>query len=269
VGEAFTEKPDWKEGGIWAPEIQKLDDKYYLYYAFSTWGDENAGIGIAISDAPEGPYKDLGKLFDSDEIDVFNSIDPSFLRYKDRNYLIWGSLGGGIFGIELSQDGLEISGEKFQLAGNSFEAAYLFRKRRFFYLFMSTSTCCEGANSAYRVVVGRSKKLKGPFHTQSGKNLMIYNDLWSPDLADLIEGVVLKGNSAVAGPGHNGQIITDDNEQDWFVYHGILRSNPLLPDGATRRPLFIDKLDWVKRWPVINEGNGPSTDFKVKPFFKN
>ena len=67
VGEAFTEKPDWKDGGIWAPEIKVVQNKYYLYYAFSTWGDQNAGIGLAIADSPEGPFTDQGKLFDSRE----------------------------------------------------------------------------------------------------------------------------------------------------------------------------------------------------------
>ena len=269
VSDAFNSKPNWKDGGIWAPAVTFLQGKYYMYYAFSTWGDQNAGIGLAISVTPEGPFKDQGKLFDSEEIGVFNSIDPSFQTNDGKNYLIWGSLGGGIFGIELSTDGKRVVGEKYQIAGNSFEAAYIYRKNNFFYLILSTATCCEGANSVYRVVAGRSENFKGPYLTKTGKNLMNYNDSWYGTGLDQIEGVILRGNSQIAGPGHNGQIISDDRGDDWFVYHAILRSNPYLPNGATRRPLFIDKIEWIEGWPVINHDSGPSTEQRQMPFFNN
>ena len=269
VGEAFTEKPDWKDGGIWAPELKVVQNKYYLYYAFSTWGDQNAGIGLAIADSPEGPFTDQGKLFDSRDIGVFNSIDPSVFEQDGKNYLVWGSLGGGIFGIELSPDGKSTVGEKFPLAGNSFEAAYIYRKGEYFYLFVSTASCCEGPKSNYRVVVGRSGNFKGPYYTETGKNLMEYNNNWWVPAVDSIEGVILKGNAMVTGPGHNGQIITDDRGDDWFIYHAILYSNPWLPGGATRRPMFLDRIEWINGWPVINKGMGPSTDLRQKPYFKN
>jgi arabinan endo-1,5-alpha-L-arabinosidase len=269
AGDAFQTKPNWKEGGVWAPDIVYLNGKYHLYYALSTWGDQNAGIGLAISDKPEGPFTDQGKVFDSKGIGVFNSIDPCFVTFEGQNYLLWGSLGGGVYAIELSTDGRRIKGEKFQLAGNSFEAAYIFKKGAFFYLFVSTGTCCEGANSVYRVVAGRSEKFEGPYLTPKGIDLKTYNNCWTRPCVDGIDGVILQGNDLVAGPGHNGQIITDDNGDDWFVYHAILRTKPLLPDGATRRPMFIDNITWTSGWPVIHEGKGPSTDKRIKPFFRN
>lgn len=57
VGTAFQQKPSWKAvGGIWAPDVVKLKNKYLLYYAFSTWGDPNPGIGVAVADQPVGPF---------------------------------------------------------------------------------------------------------------------------------------------------------------------------------------------------------------------
>ncbi len=267
VGEAFQEKPSWKEGGIWAPSIAFINNQYYLYYAFSTWGDQNAAIGLAVSDKPEGPFIDQGKIFDSQSIQVYNSIDPYVFVDDGRIYMLWGSLGGGIYGIELKNDGKTITGDKFQIAGNSFEAAYLYKRKGYYYLFVSTGSCCEGPNSLYRVVVGRSENLQGPYYTKTGKNLKDYNYSWWLPALDNIEGVVLRGNDMVAGPGHNAQIVTDDKGTSWFIYHGVLRSNPWLPGGATRRPLFIDKIEWISGWPVINQDMGPSLTTRQKPYF--
>ena len=43
VGTAFTEnsRPNFEaNGGIWAPDINKIGDKYVLYYSMSVWGGE-------------------------------------------------------------------------------------------------------------------------------------------------------------------------------------------------------------------------------------
>ncbi|MDQ0257242.1 beta-xylosidase [Evansella vedderi] len=129
VGEAFHEKPSWKEdGGIWAPDIVYYNDMYYLYYSQSTWGDPNPAIGVAISETPQGPFEDQGKLFDSQEIGVNNSIDPQmFLDDDGTPYLFWGSWYG-IWGIELSEDGFDYVGEKFQIASTDFEAPYIIKR---------------------------------------------------------------------------------------------------------------------------------------------
>lgn len=79
AGNAFAEKPAWKDdGGIWAPDISYFNGKYYLYYAVSVWADPNPGIGVATSDTPAGPFQDHGELFTSDKIGVGNSIESSW-----------------------------------------------------------------------------------------------------------------------------------------------------------------------------------------------
>jgi arabinan endo-1,5-alpha-L-arabinosidase len=79
VKDAFLSKPAWKEkGGIWAPEVVKVNGKYHMYYAYSTWGDPDPGVGLAIADSPAGPFTDNGKLFLSSEVNVPNSIDPFY-----------------------------------------------------------------------------------------------------------------------------------------------------------------------------------------------
>lgn len=244
VGNAFDKKPDWKsKGGIWAPDVTMVGNQFYMYYSFSTWGDPNPGIGLAIADNPEGPFLDQGPVFTSEEIGVANSIDPFFIEERGENYLIWGSFHG-LFLTKLSEDGKIAKGSKIQLAGNHLEAAYVHYKKGYYYLFGSAGTCCEGAKSTYRVLVGRSKNLEGPYLDQMGKSLM---ENGAGKLV-LTKNNDLKG---YVGPGHNSEIVTDAQGEDWFVYHAMDSQKPKLANGVNRRVLMLDKILWENDWPTV------------------
>lgn len=259
VRDAFEKKPDWKpKGGIWAPDVTEVDGSFVMYYSFSTWGDPNPGIGVAKAKSPEGPFEDLGSVFDSQEIGVANSIDPFYWEEDGKKYLIWGSFHG-LFLTELDPDGTKAQGPKVQLAGNHLEAAYIHFRQGFYYLFGSAGTCCEGEKSTYRVLVGRSKSLLGPYLDSAGNPLM---DGKSGEL-------VLHGNSqvtGVAGPGHNAEIITDKAGNSWILYHGMELSKPKLANGTNRRALFLDLLRWKEGWPFV-EKLEPSTGRRPAPVF--
>ncbi len=259
VGNSMAEKPEWKDrGGIWAPDVTQVGNQFFMYYSFSTWGDANPGIGLAISERPEGPYLDQGAVFTSEQIGVANSIDPFYFEENDQKYLIWGSFHG-LFLTELSADGMKPKGELIKLAGNHLEAAYLFKKGDFYYLFGSSGTCCEGANSTYQVLVGRSKSFLGPFLDQNGIDL----------LKETAGTLVVKGNlgeRGFAGTGHNAEIITDKNGQDWFLYHGMDKMKPKLENGTNRRVLLMDPLIWKDGWPGIKNWE-PSTSKQIAPKF--
>jgi arabinan endo-1,5-alpha-L-arabinosidase len=242
IGNAFSDQhhPMWKQGGLWAPDITFYKDKYYLYYSLSTWGDYDPGIGVATSDSPEGPYQDHGKVFRSSEIGVENSIDPFFIEENGTPYLFWGSFHG-IYGVELTEDGLAPNGEPFQIAGNAYEAPYIIKRDGYYYFFGSLGTCCDGENSTYRVTVARSESIQGPYLDQRGVDI----------LASEGTMVLSKGDSFV-GPGHNA-IVTDDNGTDWILYHAIDKNDPKLDSGATRRPLMMDPLIWEEGWPKVKD----------------
>lgn len=259
IGDAFQQKPNWKErGGIWAPDVTKVNDQYYMYYSFSTWGDPNPGIGLAIADSPKGPFLDQGKVFLSQEIGVDNSIDPFYIQEEGDKYLFWGSFHG-IYAVSLSDDGTKAIGEKKKIASDHLEAAYVYKKNDYYYLFGSSGSCCEGANSTYQVLVGRSPSLLGPYVDRHG------NPLTEGSFGELL----IKGHTGTkgyAGPGHNAEIITDDGGNDWLLYHAMDKQNARLDNGTNRRSLMLDKLIWEKGWPTV-AGEQPSMEETEAPVF--
>ena len=264
VADAFKTRPAWKNnGGIWAPDVSYINGKYYMFYSYSTWGDSNPGIGLAIAELPQGPFVDQGKLFDSESIGVLNSIDPYFMQSGSdatlQSYLFWGSFHG-IYGIELHADLKSIKGSKFKIAGNAFEAPYIKEKNGKFYFFGSVGSCCNGANSHYRIGIAISDNIRGPYKDKSGAGI----------LADGFEGsLFLAGNASDGwvGPGHNSKIVADDAGTDYLFYHAVQVSVPYLPGGATRRPLMLDKISWINNWPEIL-GSVPVLSEQIIPVIK-
>jgi len=258
--DAFTTKPAWKNtGDIWSPCIICTNNKYYLYYSFSAWGDSNPGIGLAVSSYPFGPFSDLGKVFDSNSIGVKNSIDPFYFEDRGKKYLFWGSFKG-IYGIEMANDMMTIVGSKFKIAGNMFEAAYIYFKNGKYYFFGSSGNCCEGKDSKYRISVAVADNIKGSYTTKDGLFILLNNQEGTPFL-------VGDENNKWVGPGHNSEIITDNDGKEFILYHSIDYGNPLLLGSVTRRPLLLDEIFWDETgWPYITD-NKPSQYIRVSPHF--
>lgn len=239
VGTAFTDetRPDFEpKGGLWAPDINKIGDKYVLYYSMSVWGGEwTCGIGCAVADTPAGKFKDCGMMFRSNGINVQNSIDPFYIEDGGKKYLFWGSFHG-IYGIELSDDGLKVKegAKPVQVAGDAYEGTYIHKRDGYYYLFASIGRCCEGIKSTYTTVVGRSDKLFGPYLDKQGRSM-----------SDNHHEVLIQKNESFVGTGHNSEIVTDKAGDDWMFYHAVKVSDP---DG---RVLMLDKIVWEDDWPSV------------------
>jgi len=264
VGQAFEEKPNWKEaGGIWAPDVNVVNGKYHLYYAYSTWGDPNPGIGVAVAEQPTGPFIDHGKVFTSEEVDVPNSIDAFYFEEAGEKHLFWGSFSNaptqGTYAVKLADDGLSVPDllQKVKIAAGDFEAVMIHKHGNYYYFFGSKGSCCEGADSKYHVLVARSENLLGPYLDKEG------NAITNRGNGTLF----LKGNDRIVGPGHNARLIADDEGTDWFIYHGIDRDEGKVSSGASRRMLMIDKVTWNNGWPEIADGV-PSTTPQKAPVFQ-
>ncbi len=239
---AFERAPSFVKGtnAVWAMDANKIGDRYVMYFASSVWGGvDSCGIGVAYSSKPQGPYKFVnpgGKMFYSYEVGVTNSIDPFYIEDDGKKYLFWGSFYG-IYGIELSDDGLSIKkgAKKIKIAGNAYEGTYIYKRNGYYYFFGSTGSCCEGAKSTYTTVYARSKNLFGPYFSSNGGRLL-----------DNKHDILIKGNDQWAGTGHNAEIIEDKNGDTWMPYHAYSKSKP--EEG---RMVLLDRILWKNDWPYV------------------
>lgn len=272
VQDALTQKPTWKSessAGVWAPDINFINGKYYLYYSYSTWGDPDPGIGLAIADSPEGPFTDHGKVFKSSEINVRNSIDPIYFEENGKKYLFWGSYNNGntaqtrwgTFVAELSEDGKSVPDLKniVKITASDFEGVVIHKRGNYYYFFGSRGGCCAGVNSTYHLLVGRALSLKGPYLDKNGRDLARFNGVGT---------MMLNKNSAFVGPGHAARIITDKNGDDWILYHAMPNNAALAQiGGVNQRALMLDKVNWSSDgWPIVNDGT-PSFERQRAPIF--
>lgn len=249
MGTAFTAKtrPTWEMmsgRAIWAPEICYLNGKYVLYYSWAIWGNEDeCHIGVATADSPIGPFKDHGCVINGKEIGVRNSIDQFYIEESGKKYMFWGSFNG-IYATELTDDGFGVRKKADgtptllkKICNSRFEATNLYKKGDYYYLFVSIGSCCEGLDSSYRVGVGRSKDLLGPYLDDKGRDMLDGN----------FKLVVDKNNTWV-GPGHNSILIKDDAGTEWMIYHGY--KSATVDEG---RVVLLDRLQWsADGWPYIN-----------------
>ena len=237
-------EPQWSPGGaLWAPDVNRIDGRYVLYYAMGHWGDhERSASGVALSNSPTGPFRDKGMIVSADNTGVMNSIDPVFFEDGGRRFLFWGSFGqgSGIWAVELASDGLSVKegAEPVRISAINTEGAYVVKHGGWYYVFASRGSCCEGASSTYHVVVARSRNVLGPYTDPSGKSF----------LDDDYQYTILSSSpdGTFCGPGHNSALVRDDAGNDWVFYHSYWSGNEF-----SGRCLMLDRVDWVDDWPVI------------------
>ncbi len=227
----------WAKQALWAPSIIEKKGKYYLFFSANDlqkpggpyWDEKDAinhhgGIGIAVADAPSGPFKDyLGKPLigefhnDAQPIDqfVFKDVDDTY-------YLIYGGWGhcnlailnndftgfipwnGGEFFKEITPEGYV-------------EGPFMFHRNNTYYFMWS-----EGGwgNDTYKVVYAMADKATGPY-----KRI----------------GTILQSDKNIAtGAGHNSVIKTPNTDNWYIVYH----RRPIPNEGRDHRVTCIDKLEF-------------------------
>jgi len=268
----FARPPQWAvdiipgfRGHIWAPDIARYNGAYYLYYSVSAFGKNTSAIGLAINKTldPNDPafeWVDQGLVIQSvPGVTNWNAIDPNLIvDEKGTPFLAFGSFWDGLKLVQLSPDAKStdqdirlmptiasrktdpnmanppaIEGNPVDAGGNSIEAPFIFKRQKYYYLFASIDYCCKGVNSTYKMVVGRSKTLTGPYVDQAG--VPMYKGGGT---------ILLEGDKDWHGVGHNAVVRLKG--QDYLVFHGYDAHD----DGKPK--LRINRLRWTKTgWPVV------------------
>ncbi len=256
------------DGHYWAPECIYMNNQYYLYYSASEWGTKNSAIGVAVNKTldpadPDYKWQDLGKVVSSAWYSDYNAIDPAVVRdpVTKKIWFVYGSFNyAGIKVAELdsvSGKVKDISTEKsvanHWIENDSYagEAAMMIYHDGYFYLFLNFGGCCQGINSSYYIVVGRSSSPQGPFIDKTGRNMFQYRAPagGSPFFRhDDDKG----SDDRYYGPGHLGYFAEDGVEYVTFHYYDPNFPYPS-PPYVGGPMLGMGKLVWGEdKWPSLS-----------------
>ncbi|WP_176604662.1 arabinan endo-1,5-alpha-L-arabinosidase [Streptomyces lycii] len=197
---------------LWAPHLSYHNGRYYLYYSASSFGSNRSAIFLATSSSGDsGSWTDQGLVIESQSSSDFNAIDPHMVvDEQGRWWLAFGSFWSGIKMIALDPATGKRTGNQFLSVagrgGGAIEAPTVFRHGGHYYLFVSFDLCCRGAESTYRVMVGRSTDVTGPYTDRNGTPMTSGGGT-----------EVLAGHGSIHGPGHQDVFADDDN--DILAYH--------------------------------------------------
>jgi len=239
--------PEWhrkevpeNRGHLWAPDVIRVGERWWVYYSVSSFGKNHSAIGLASTESLEKPdWKDEGLVIRSRRGDRFNAIDPAVIRDGERLWMSFGSFWDGIMLVELDPEtGLlkEPDARPRQLANYpEIEAPFIHKEGEWYYLFVNWGKCCRGVNSTYEIRVGRSKDIEGPYVDRNGDALR--QGAGTPVLAT--EGRYI-------GPGHAS--IFAKNGKQWLVHHFYDR------ERRGRSELRMVELRWKDGWPVVEAG---------------
>jgi arabinan endo-1,5-alpha-L-arabinosidase len=239
-GAPWTDPFTGGTGVLWAPDISYHNGRYYLYYAASSFGSQNSAIFLATSPTgTAGSWTNLGIVTQTSSANDYNAIDPNLVvDSAGRWWLNFGSFWSGIKMIQIDPATGKQSGTDRRLYSLSqrpasvegaVEASFIVRRGGFYYLFVSFDFCCRGTNSTYRVMVGRSTSITGPYADRAGVPMMNGGGT-----------EVLATHGTIIGPGHEALIPDHDG---WLMaYHYYT---------PTDSRLGLNHVGWSGGWPRL------------------
>lgn len=263
----FEEPPAWTSdavegfrGSMWAPDVIFHDGQYHLYYSISAFGRNTSAIGHVTNvtldpESPDFEWVDQGMVVQSvPGRDMWNAIDPN-VAFDDEGtpWMVFGSFWSGMKLFELSEDmnspadppnwstvaarprywKVDERSASDGMTGG-IEAPFIFQKDGWYYLFVSWDRCCAGEESTYKVMVGRSQDIQGPYLDKKGMDMRYGGGT-----------LVAKGDGQHwAAVGHNSAYTFDGT--DYLVAHAY----DLTDDGDSK--LLIREINWDEEgWPSV------------------
>ena len=236
-----------RPGGGAAPDAIKIGDRYLIAYSATGGGLGGGHAGRVLTmwnktldpNSPDFAYTEPTEVAhslddeDCDAIDAGLLLDPT----TGRLWLTYGTYFGFIRIVELDpKTGKRVEGNEPVDIAIDCEATDLMYRNGWYYLLGTHGTCCDGPNSTYNIVVGRSRNVTGPYLDNMGR--------------DMLKGggkMVIAAGDRKTGPGHFGRYIEDDGvEKMSFHYEADF-------DQGGRSVLAIRPLLWKNDWPVAGE----------------
>ena len=250
-GYALDSTDVWGNYGFWAPEVYRLNDKFYMFFSVQE------RIAVAESDSPLGPFVQKEKKpfhLDIPEIDTHLFIDEDGKKYL---YFVRFTNGNEIWAAELNDDLQSIKEETLtHCIGQSQpwedssrepdphakvnEGPFILKHNNLYYLTYSAN---HTANPDYGVGYATSTHPMGPWVKYEGNPILTGNE------------------KNINGPGHHS-FATSPSGQLYIIYHTHFDMTKM-----GRRKLAIDLCEFVKAEsgkPDIIRINATSTPQEVK-----
>ncbi len=236
-----------RPGGGAAPDAVKIGDRYLIAYSATGGGLGGGHAGRVLTmwnktlDPKSPDFKftepiEVAHSLDDEDCDAIDAgllLDPT----DGRLWLSYGTYFGFIRIVELDpKTGKRVEGNKEINVAIDCEATTLMYRDGWYYLLGTHGTCCDGPNSTYNIVVGRSRSVTGPYIDNVGR--------------DMLEGggkLVIAAGERKTGPGHFGRfVVADGVEKMSYHYEADF-------DQGGRSVLAIRPLLWKNGWPVAGE----------------
>ncbi|WP_346860376.1 glycoside hydrolase family 43 protein [uncultured Draconibacterium sp.] len=222
----------WALGDAWAAQVIQRNNKFYWYVTVSHASINGKAIGVAVSDSPTGPFKDvLGKALITNDMTTeytsidWDDIDPTvYIDDDGQAYLFWGNTV--CYYAKLKENMIELDGAIHTIDLPHFtEAPWIHKKDDWYYLSYAYQF---PEKTAYAM----SKSITGPWEYKG-----ILNEL--------------AGNSNT-----NHQSIIEFKNKWYYIYHtGGIQPN----GGSFRRSVCIDEMHYnpdgtIQRVIMTSEG---------------
>lgn len=215
----------WGRRALWAPAVVHKDGRYYLFFgANDVHPGEVGGIGVAVSDKPQGPFKDaLGHPLIGEIVNGAQPIDQYVFRDDDGEYYMYYGGWGHCNMVRLSQDLLHVipfkDGSTYrEVTPKGYVEGPFMLKRGGKYYFMWSEGGWGGPD--YSVAYAISDSPFGPFNRV---------------------GKILQQDPKIAtGAGHHSVIKVPERDEYYIVYH----RRPLGETDRNARVTCIDRLEF-------------------------
>lgn len=239
----------WKMGGVRpgggaAPDVLKIGDRYLVVYGATGGGLGGGHNGRILTmwnktldpNSPDFKYSEPIQVASTDGNEDCDAIDPGLLLdpTTGRLWMSYGTYFGYIRIVELDPaTGKRVEGNEPVDVAIDCEASDLIYKDGWYYLLGTHGTCCDGVNSTYNIVCGRSRNVTGPYLDNVGR--------------DMLKGggkMVIAAHDRVVGAGHFGWIRCEEGVEKMSCHFEADF------DQSGYSVLGIRPLLWKNGWPV-------------------